>query len=86
MGEHFNRNNAVYVSGPREPIVEVESVRRWRGSKIDENAVHCGLRRCMNPMRYGGRLRSTVAIMRRPACEAITVSIEDVSIAIRIKL
>ena len=26
MGEHFNRNDAVYVSGPREPIVEVESV------------------------------------------------------------
>jgi hypothetical protein len=21
-------------SGPREPIVEVESVRRWRGSKL----------------------------------------------------
>jgi hypothetical protein len=34
MGEHFNRNDAVYVSVPREPIVGVESVRRWRGSKL----------------------------------------------------
>ena len=31
MGEHFNRNDAVYVSGPREPIVEVESVGRAGG-------------------------------------------------------
>jgi len=34
VGEHFNRKDAVYVFGPREPIVEVESVRRWRGSKL----------------------------------------------------
>ena len=36
MGRHFNRNDGVYVPGPREPIVEVESVRRW--FEIDENA------------------------------------------------
>jgi hypothetical protein len=24
VGEHFNRKDAVYVFGPREPIVEVE--------------------------------------------------------------
>jgi hypothetical protein len=41
----------------------------------------------MNHMRQGGRLRSTVAIMRRPSCAAHNgESTEDVSMAIRIKL